>query len=378
MKRAILVAAVLFGSLARAQQPDLLTLGKQEFESAKKEFNLGHYEKALEHFETSYRLTAAPELLFNLGLVKKQLFARTRKLEYVEQAIEHFKAYIASGRAADPKRRELVEGEQKEAEDWLAKERASRAQGEEALKLGEEFVAQGRLPDAQAQLDTYERTPNNERPGVVRAHLLRCALEAGKSNAQEATDACGRALELDANATLPNGTPEAAGKALAAAQALALRESPLLVAHSQPGSLKAGQPVEVGFTVNGDRFGLVTGIQLFYRLGGGKAFSSLQPQPAGKISLPRVFTMGVLPGSKIEYYGVVLDKNHAVLQHLGSDALPFAVQVEQPRGPSVAKKWWFWTAMVAAAGVAAGAIAVGVTLSQPAPPINVPFHAGVK
>ncbi len=271
----------------------------------------------------------------------------------------------------------MVDGEQREAEDWLAKERASRAQGEEALKLGEEFVAQGRPADAQAQLESYERTPNNERPGVTRAHLLRCALEAGKGDAQAAVDACGRALELDPTATLPGDAPDATKKALEAARGQGPGPS-LSVAHNQPGSLKAGQPVEVSFTVSGDRFALVTGIQLFYRLGGGKAFSSLQPQQAGKISLPRVFTMGVPPGSKIEYFGVVLDKNHAVLQHLGSEALPFAVQVEQLRGPSVAKKWWFWTAMVAVAGVAAGAIAVGVTLSQPAPPIGVPFHAGVK
>jgi len=376
MKRAILVAVVLLAPLARAQQPDLMTLGKQEFETAKKEFNLGHYEKALEHFETSYRLTALPELLYNLGVVNRALFDRTRKTEYLDAAIERFKTYLANPRSTqDPARRASIEKELKEAEDLLAREKAARAKGEEALALGEEFLSQGRTDDAKAQLDSYLRAPGNERGGVARAQLLAAGIALKQNDPPGARQAYARALELDRSIPPPADPAAKAVYDEARAQA---GESPLAVAHTPPASIKAGAPVELGFTVQNDKQQLVRGLRVSYRLGGGKAFSTLPPQApqpgVTKIALPRAFTMNVPPGARIEYYATALGENDAALEHIGSESLPFALQVEALKGPSVAKKWWFWTAMVAVAGAVATGIALGVTLTQPPPPTDVPIR----
>jgi hypothetical protein len=104
----------------------------------------------------------------------------------------------------------------------------------------------------------------------------------------------------------------------------------------------------------------------------------MAPAPAGKIALPRAFTMNVPPGSRIEYFATALGENDAALEHLGTESLPFAIQVEAAKAPSVAKKWWFWTAMAGVAAVAATGIALGVTLSQPPPPVTVPIHTGLQ
>jgi hypothetical protein len=83
------------------------------------------------------------------------------------------------------------------------------------------------------------------------------------------------------------------------------------------------------------------------------------------------------PGQKVEYFAEVIDAHGAILQHLGTADLPFAVVVETPRGPSVAKKWWFWTITgVVVAGAAVGA-GLGYYYSQPAPPLAVPIHTGI-
>jgi tetratricopeptide (TPR) repeat protein len=381
MTRAILVATLLFSALAHAQQPDLMTLGKQEFETAKKEFNLGHYDKALEHFETSYRLTALPELLYNLGVVNRHLFERSRKPEYLEQAIERFKTYLANPRStADPVRRVSVEKELKDVEDLLARDKAARAKGEAALGLGEEFLSQGRVDDAKARLESYLRAPDNERAGVVRASLLAAAIALKQHDAPGAQQAFARALELD-RAVQPPAEPEA-HKLFEAARAQLGEGAALSVSHTPPASVKAGAPIELRFVVQNDKLALVSGVRVHYRLGGGKAFSALPLQPAGpgspKIALPRAFTMSVPPGARIEYFATGVGENDAALEHIGSDALPFALQVEAQKGPSVAKKWWFWTAMTVAAGAVATGIALSVTLTQPPPPTDIPIRTGLR
>jgi tetratricopeptide (TPR) repeat protein len=377
--RHIAVVLVLFSSIAaRAQQqPDLMALGKQEYDAGKKEFNLGHYEKALAHFETAYRLTALPELLYNLGVVQRQLFEQTRNPENLEHAIERFKAYLADPRTLqNPERRAGIEKVLAEAEERLARDKAMRAKGEEALTLGEEFLRDGRIDDAQAQVEVYLRAPGNERLGVARAARLSAAVAARHGDASAAELAWTRALELDRSAP-PPVEPEAR-RAWDAARARLGEAPPLRIAHTPPPSAKAGARIELSFAVTNDPLGVVRGVRVSYRMAGSKAFSSLPVAPAGPIALPPAFTQAVPAGSRVEYFAVAVDANEALLEHVGSESLPFGIQIEARRGPSVAKKWWFWTSLAAAAAVVAGGVALAVTLTQPAPPIDVPFHTGLN
>jgi hypothetical protein len=352
-----------------------MKLGKQEYETAKKEFNLGHYEKALTHFETAYRLTALPELLYNLGVVQRQLFEQTRNPENLEQAIARFKSYLADSRSLEnPERRAGIEKVLRETEERLARDKAERAKGEEALAVGEEFLRDGRVDDAQAQVEVYVRAPGNERLGVARAARLSAAIAMRRGDASAAEQAWARALELDRSA-VPPVEPEAR-RAYDAARARLGGAPPLRIAHTPPPSAKAGARIELAFAAENDPLGLVRGLRVSYRVAGSKAFSTLPVAPAAAMVLPRSFTQAVPPGSKIEYFAVALDANDAALEHVGSQSLPFGVQIEAPRGPSVAKKWWFWTAMAATAAVVAGGVALAVTLTQPAPPIDVHFSTG--
>jgi tetratricopeptide (TPR) repeat protein len=367
--------SLLLASAAQAQQ-DLMALGRQEYETAKKEYNLGHFDKALEHFEASYRLTAAPELLYNLALVNRDLFQRTRKLEFLEDAISRFHTYLDNKKSTqDPKRRATIEGELKSAEDQLAHERASRAKGEEALAVGEDFLKQGRIDDATAQLDQYERHPGNERAGVARAWVLRAGIALAKKDQAAATNAYAHALELDHSITPP--TEAKANLAFMKAGEMLGESQPLTVEHTPPASIKAGQPVELVFTPKWDQLHEVASLRIGYRLAGGKAFSMFSAQP-GKVALPRPFTLAIPPGARVEYYAEALDAHDAVLEHVGTEAAPFAIQVQEKAKPSIAKKGWFWATMVGVAAVAATGIALGVTLSQPPPPVDVPIHTGLS
>ncbi len=235
---------------------------------------------------------------------------------------------------------------------------------------------QGKLDDARAQLERFDKTPGNERPGVARALVLRGGIAIAGGELAAGGEAYARALSLDHSAALLEGAPDAARAAFADAQKRVGQSPPVSATHAPPGSLKPGAPVELGFALISDPAHVVAGIQLFYRAGAG-AFSTLPLQPVGKVALPRAFTAALLPGTRIDYFANVVDGNGAILQHLGSVPLPFSVQVEQLRPPSVAKKGWFWGVMVGVAAVAATGIALGIVYSQPAPPTNVPINLGV-
>ena len=362
--------SVALAQLAQAQTapaPDPLVEGRRQFDIANQELNLGHYEKALEHLEASYRLTNKAALLYNLGFVNRQLFSRTRNLAYLTRAIDLYRTFLDGVKGTSPKeleQRDRAAKELKAAEDDLAREQAARAKGEEALGLGEQFVGEGRLDDAREQLEGYRRGAGNERPGVVRAYLLEATIAVKQGDVAAASEAYARALALDKSVALPPDATDEQRRAFTQAQ-LRVGDAPALaVAHTPPGSLKPGAPVELTFVTSPDPLKLERGLQLHYRAGSG-AFSTLPPQPVGRVALPRAFTATLLPGARVDYYAEVVDEHNAVLQHLGAPSLPFTVEVEKPPPKSVAKKWWFWTAMGGVAAAIAVGVGVGVTLSEP-------------
>ena len=112
-------------------------------------------------------------------------------------------------------------------------------------------------------------------------------------------------------------------------------------------------------------------VRLYYRAGSG-AFSSLpEPQPLGGVALPKAFLATLLPGARIEYYATIVDKNDGILQHFGTELLPFAVDVEKPT-QNIAKKWWLWTAVGGVVVLAAGGGYLYYYLANP-PPQEIPI-----
>ena len=356
---------------------DPVAAGRLEFEVANKEFNLGNFDKALAHFEAAYRLSSRPQLLYNIGFVEKQLFERTHHLDSLHRAIERFKSYLAivpsSSDPAVAASRKRTEDQLKDAEDELVREESARAEGEEALTVGEELAARGKLAEAEAQVDKYRRRAGNERPGVVRARLLEGTLLAARGDVAAAAEAYAAALSLDRAAAISRDASAAALQAFSMAQLRIGPGSALSVVHAPPASVKLNAPLELRFAITGDPLHLAKTLALHYRSGGG-AFTNLPPTVISgdaAVVLPRVFTGSLLPGSRVEYYGEVLDADGARLEHLGSEATAFRVEVKTAP-VSVTKRWWFWTATVGGVAVATG-VALGLVfgLNRPLPSTDV-------
>jgi hypothetical protein len=207
---------------------------------------------------------------------------------------------------------------------------------------------------------------------VVRAHVLRAEIAAARGDVAAAADAFAAALSLDHGAALPDGAPAAAQQAHSLAE-LRVGAGPVLaVVHAPPASVRLGSPVELRFALAGDPLHLVRGVLVHYRAGQG-AFSTLPLAAIAQdtaVVLPRVFSASLLPGSRVEYYGEVVDADGAVLEHLGTQAAPF--RLETRAAPvSIARRWWFWTAGAGTVAVVAG-LAVGLTLGLNHPPPSTP------
>src|SRR6185436_17375175 len=101
-------------------------------------------------------------------------------LEHLDRAIERWRNLLATTtQDTDPKMlalRARVESELKKAEAELQRVKSDRAKGEAMLDLGEELLAQGKLDEAAAQLEKFEKTPGNERPGIAHALRLRAGI----------------------------------------------------------------------------------------------------------------------------------------------------------------------------------------------------------
>ena len=377
---ALLVGSLLLCSnvfAADAPAPDLVALGRQEFDIAQREFNLGRYEAALEHFEAAYRLSARPGLLYNIGYTYRQLFQRTRKLELLELSIERFRSYLAAVQetdAASKAGRERTQSELKLAETELANEQAARARGEETLAVGEAFLGKGRLDEAETQRERFLSATDNERTGVARAWILEGSIAVARGKREHAIEAFASAISLDRSRQLPPGSSDAAKSAFAAAQEQLGGTPPVGVLHTPPGALKVGKPIELSFTVGSDPQHLVSSLLLFYRAGDG-AFSALPAQSVGKVTLPMTFSSALSPGTRVDYYGLVVDARSSVIEHMGSPVLPFSTVVERPRGPSLAKRPWFWAVLGVSAAVVATGIGLAVHYTQP-PNYDVPVQVG--
>lgn len=130
--RAMTAAALVLASIAGAAGP-----GEKEARAAaleaKKAFDLGDYAKAIEQYESAYRLKAAPGLLFNLG-------QSHRKAGNLDRATFYFRRYLETDPpAAQAKATEDVLAE---VEKELQSQQASKTEQEKAeaerLKIEEE------------------------------------------------------------------------------------------------------------------------------------------------------------------------------------------------------------------------------------------------
>jgi hypothetical protein len=372
VSRLILIALLFAMPVMAGPTPEMLELGKKEFEAGSRDFDLGNYDRAFEHFEASYKLTGKPALLFNITRVHEYKYRRNKDIHELEAAIERVTMYLnLTANETDPNTLALRTRSQAELQKYkneLARVKAERAKGEEALQVGEEALEAGRFADALAQVDKFERNPGNERTGVVRAYVLRAFVAFATKDLEGSAGWFARALSLDKSLSLPKNAPVKLQQVFDDAQGRLQGKDIERVLHTTPGNLKPGQPVTLTFAIASDPEHLVKSIKLYYRLTGGRAYSKMEVPATGKVTLPALFTQQLQSGTKIDYYADVLDQNAAYLEHIGTNEVPFTVMIGKPPGVPIAKRWWFWTTVgVVAAGVALGA-GLGYYYTRPAPP----------
>lgn len=370
MIRALIIALVVAAGLpAAAQTPAQMAEAKKAFDAGQTAYDLAKYDEALAHFTRAYEVSKLPAILYNLAQAHRRLYETAGGLENLRRARELYRSYLRLVPISGE--RPMAEQLLKEVEAEYAKQlRAQKdkllteAKGAGALNLAEDFLGQGDVEAAQAALERFRKAPGNTRADVARGERARGRIEAARGEAARARRSFQRALSLDPSTAPPPASETAGVAAFKRASALMKGKPPMQLQHVPPARLKIGEAPKLRVDVANDVLGLVSRLVVSYRAGGG-AFASMTAKP-GEVTFPATFNAGLAPGTRIEYWVTAVDEDGAVLDTLGSEKLPFVLNVDGRPPKPLAKRWQFWVGLGAGIVAAAGAAtAIGLTQAPP-------------
>jgi len=327
-------------------------------------YNLGKYADAIAEFERAYALSRVPEILFNLGQCYRKQWEAEQRSELGRRALHYYEALLREA----PSFKVRAEAEQFVGElgpavaAAEARERQGKiaaAKGGEALQLAQTMFTGGQLNDAAGVLDRLLREPDNGRELLAEGYLLRGRVAAGLGDLLAAEVQFRRALELRPASEIPDPKGQEAAALEAARKTSA---GGLRLVQTPPGEATANQPARIDVKVEGDSEKMVAALELGYRTGDTGAFLTARAKPPATLTVPAPV---LSPGARVDYYVRALDEHGGVVAESGTPTLPFRLQVAVPiearREPEhFYQKWWFWTA-VGAAAVGAGAITYAAT-----------------
>ena len=327
-------------------------------------YNLGKYADAIAEFERAYALSRVPEILFNLGQCYRKQWEAEQRSELGRRALHYYEALLREA----PSSKVRAEAEQFVGElgpavaAAEARERQGKiaaAKGGEALQLAQTMFTGGQLNDAAGVLDRLLREPDNGRELLAEGYLLRGRVAAGLGDLLAAEVQFRRALELRPASEIPDPKGQEAAALEAARKTSA---GGLRLVQTPPGEATANQPARIDVKVEGDSEKMVAALELGYRTGDTGAFLTARAKPPATLTVPAPV---LSPGARVDYYVRALDEHGGVVAESGTPTLPFRLQVAVPiearREPEhFYQKWWFWTA-VGAAAVGAGAITYAAT-----------------
>jgi tetratricopeptide (TPR) repeat protein len=368
--RCLVAVLLLSGGLASAQNAAQLEQAKHEFDTGQTAYNLAQYEVALVHYTKAYELAKLPAILFNLAQVRRKLYEQKHELIDLREARELYRSYlrqvpISSDRQMAESLLAEVEGEYTRQLHAQRDKLLAETKGAAALGLAEDFLAQNDLEAAKTAHDRFVHAPGNHRSDVARALRVKARLEAAGGDERASELAWARALSLDpATAPPPESDPQAR-VTFQRAQERMKGKAPLQLSHVPPGRLKIGQAPKLRFDTTSDPLGMIHELSVSYRAGVG-AYAHLSVRP-GEMSFPPEFNNGLSPGTRVEYHVDAIDEEGGVVDSLGSDALPFVLQVDARPPKPVWKRWQFWVGLGAGV-VAAGAVAATVGVMEGPPP----------
>ena len=327
-------------------------------------YNLGKYADAIAEFERAYALSRVPEILFNLGQCYRKQWEAEQRSELGRRALHYYEAVLreAPSSKVRPDAEQFVSELGPAVAAAEARERQGKiaaAKGGEALQLAQTMFTGGQLNDAAGVLDRLLREPDNGRELLAEGYLLRGRVAAGLGDLLGAEVQFRRALELRPALEIPDpkGQEAAALEAARKTSGAGLR-----LVQRPPGEATANQPARIDVNVEGDSEKMVAALELGYRTGDTGAFLTARAKPPATLTVPAPV---LAPGARVDYYVRALDEHGGVVAESGTPALPFRLQVALPivvqrEPPRWYQKWWFWTA-VGAAAVGAGAITYAAT-----------------
>jgi tetratricopeptide (TPR) repeat protein len=327
-------------------------------------YNLGKYADAIAEFERAYALSRVPEILFNLGQCYRKQWEAEPRSELGRRALHYYEALLreAPSSKVRPEAEQFVSELGPAVAAAEARERQGKiaaAKGGEALQLAQTMFTGGQLNDAAGVLDRLLREPENGRELLAEAYLLRGRVAAALGDLLAAEVQFRRALELRPASEIPEPKGQEAAALEAARKTSA---GGLRLVQTPPGEATANQPARIDVKVEGDSEKMVAALELGYRTGDAGAFLTARAKPPATLTVPAPV---LSPGARVDYYVRALDEHGGVVAESGTPTLPFRLQVAVPiearREPERwYQKWWFWTA-VGAAAVGAGAITYAAT-----------------
>ena len=327
-------------------------------------YNLGKYTDAIAEFERAYALSRVPEILFNLGQCYRKQWEAEQRSELGRRALHYYEALLreAPSSKVRPEAEQFVGELGPAVAAAEARERQGKiaaAKGGEALQLAQTMFTGGQLNDAAGVLDRLLREPDNGRDLLAEGYLLRGRVAAGLGDLLGAEVQFRRALELRPAIEIPDPKGQEAAALDAARKTSA---GGLRLVQTPPGEATANQPARIDVKVEGDSEKMVAALELGYRTGDAGAFLTARAKPPATLIVPAPV---LAPGARVDYYVRALDEHGGVVAESGTPTLPFRLQVAVPiearREPERwYQKWWFWTA-VGAAAVGAGAITYAAT-----------------
>jgi tetratricopeptide (TPR) repeat protein len=320
-------------------------------------YNLGKYADAIAEFERAYALSRLPEILFNLGQCYRKQWEAERRSELGRRALHYYEAVLREAPTGKirPDAEQFVAELTPAVAAAEARERQGKvaaARGGEALKLAQQMFADGHLNDAAGVLDRLLREPDNARDLLAEGYLLRGRVAAGIGDVLGAEVQFRRALELRPTSEIPDPRGQEAAALEAARKTMG---GGLRLVQVPSGEALPSQPARIDVRVEGDTEKMVAALELGYRAGDTGAFLTTRAKPPVTLAVP---APTLSPGARVDYYVRALDDHGSVLAESGTPTLPFRLQVAAPievrrEESRWYQKWWFWTA-VGAAAIGAG------------------------
>lgn len=145
--------------------------------------------------------------------------------------------------------------------------------------------------------------------------------------------------------------------------------APVTIQHRSPAQAERGTDVELRATLD-DQDGRVTTLSLAYRQGTNAVFQRINCARNEEGEFVATIPSSAVTPPLVEYYFEATDAGGLPVAGRGDVAAPLRIAVPAPASGDITGEPLFWVGIIGGAAVIAGAIVLGVVLSNPGSPNN--------